>query len=68
MQGFDFDKARIALNVPDDHAVAAMFAVGKPGDPAKLPQKLQEREHPSDRKRVQEIICEGAFAFGRPQV
>ena len=32
MQGFDFDKARTALNVPDDFAVAAMFAVGRPAD------------------------------------
>jgi nitroreductase len=63
MQGFDFDKARTALRVPDDYAVAAMFAVGRPGDPADLPAKLQEREHPSDRKPVKEIICEGQFAF-----
>jgi nitroreductase len=63
MQGFDFDKARSVLNVPSDYAVAAMFAVGRPGDPTKLPQKLQEREVPSGRKPVQEIICEGPFAF-----
>jgi hypothetical protein len=63
MQGFDYDKARSALKVPDDYAVAAMFAVGRPGDPADLPQQLQERETPTDRKPVEEIICEGAFAF-----
>jgi nitroreductase len=63
MQGFDFDKARTVLNVPDDYAVAAMCAVGRPGDPANLPPKLQEREHPSGRKPVSEIICEGKFAF-----
>jgi hypothetical protein len=49
--------------VPEEFAVVAMFAAGKPGDPNKLPQKLQEREHPSNRKPVSEIICEGAFAF-----
>jgi nitroreductase len=64
MQGFDFDKARTALKVPDDYAVAAMFAAGRPGDPNALPEKLREREKPSDRKPVDEIICEGAFAFG----
>jgi nitroreductase len=63
MQGFDFDKARIVLKVPEDFAVAAMFAAGRPGDPGELPQKLQEREKPSDRKPVSEIICEGKFAF-----
>ena len=26
MQGFDYDKAREVLKVPDDYAVAAMFA------------------------------------------
>jgi nitroreductase len=63
MQGFDFDKARTALNVPDDYAVAAMFAAGRPADVSVLPEKLREREKPSDRKPVDAIICEGAFAF-----
>ncbi|MEX0613821.1 MAG: nitroreductase family protein [Pirellulales bacterium] len=63
MQGFDFDKARTVLKVPDDYAVAAMFAAGRPGDPKDLPPHLQEREKPSDRKPVAQIICEGKFAF-----
>jgi nitroreductase len=63
MQGFDYDKARTALNVPDDYAVAAMFAAGRPGDPNDLPQHLKERDKPTDRKPVKEIICEGVFAF-----
>lgn len=65
MQGFDFDKARTVLGVPEDYAVAAMFAVGRPGDPAQLPETLREREIPSGRKLVSELICEGPFAFGR---
>ena len=63
MQGFDFEKARSVLNVPDDYAVAAMFAAGRPGDPTVLSEQLQQREKPSDRKPVDQIICEGAFAF-----
>jgi nitroreductase len=63
MQGFDYDKARTALNVPDDYAVAAMFAAGKPGDVGVLPEQLRDREKPSDRKPIDEIICEGKFAF-----
>ena len=63
MQGFDFDKARTDLNVPDDFAVAAMFAAGKPGPVDVLPEKLREREKPTGRKAVNEIICEGKFAF-----
>jgi nitroreductase len=65
MQGFDFDKARSALGVPENYAVVAMFAVGRPGDPAELPEKLRDREVPSGRKPVTELICEGAFGFGR---
>src|SRR5688572_397906 len=64
MQGFDFDKARTALDVPDDYAVAAMFAAGRPADASVLHEKLREREKPSDRNPIDQIICEGAFAFG----
>ena len=65
MQGFDFERARSALGVPEDYAVVAMFAAGRPGDPAQLPEKLRDREVPSGRKPLAELICEGAFAFGR---
>jgi nitroreductase len=63
MQGFDFAKARDTLKVPDDFDVAAMFAVGRPGDPAALPEQLREMERPSDRRAVADSISEGAFAF-----
>jgi hypothetical protein len=63
MQGFDFEKARTTLNVPDDFAVAAMFAAGRPAPPDVLPEQLREREKPTGRKQVAEFICEGAFAF-----
>src|SRR5690349_18018249 len=56
MQGFDFEKARSVLRVPEDYAVVAMFAVGRPGDPALLPEPLREREVPSGRKPVKEFI------------
>lgn len=63
MSGFDYDRARTTLEVPDDYEVAAMFAVGRPGELSDLPEKLREREKPSDRKRVDQITCEGKFAF-----
>ena len=63
MSGFDFDKARTSLNVPDDYAVAAMFAAGRPGPIEVLPEEVREREKPSDRRPVSEFICEGPFAF-----
>lgn len=63
MQGFDYEKARTALEVPEDYAVAAMFAVGKPAPVEVLPEAMREREVPSGRKPLEEITCEGAFSF-----
>jgi nitroreductase len=63
MAGFDRDKARAALRVPDDYDVEAMIALGRPGDPDELPPPLREREQPSGRKPVREIAAEGPFAF-----
>ena len=64
MAGFDFEKARTRLKVPEQFAVAAMFVVGHPGDPAALPPELREREKPSQRRPVRESICEGPFRAG----
>ena len=47
MQGFDFEKARTMLKVPDDYAVAAMFAAGHPAEPETLPEAA-----PQPRKTV----------------
>jgi nitroreductase len=63
MAGFHFDKARQVLKVPDHFAVAAMFAIGKPGDPNKLPEDYRVLEVPSSRRPVRESICEGEFQF-----
>jgi nitroreductase len=63
MQGFDFAKAHTTLKLPEDYAVAAMFAAGRPAPPDTLPEPLRDREKPSGRKPVSEIICEGPFAF-----
>jgi nitroreductase len=63
MAGFDFERAHRTLKVPDDYAVAAMFALGRPGDPESLSPELREREKPSGRRPAKESICEGPFAF-----
>ena len=63
MAGFDPEKARQVLRVPDDFAVEAMVAVGRPGDPAELTPELREREVVSGRKSISEIAHEGVFAF-----
>lgn len=61
MEGFDYDKARTVLSIPDDYAVEAMIAIGRPGKKEELPPNLQAGEQPSGRKKLEEIIFEGRF-------
>jgi nitroreductase len=61
MQGFDYDKARKDLEVPENFDVVAMIAIGKKGLRNQLPPQLQEREYPNDRKPLKEIVMEGLF-------
>lgn len=61
MQGFDYDRAREELGVPDDHTVEAMIAVGRPGELDDLDPDLREKEQPSQRKPIEEIAFEGRF-------
>jgi nitroreductase len=61
MQGFDYQKARAVLNVPDNYEVCAMIAIGKPGDKEDLPQELQNMEQPNGRRPLKEIAIEGTF-------
>ena len=61
MQGFDYDKAQRVLQIPEDFQIEAMCAIGWPGSTKDLPEDLQKREFPSDRKHVQEIAFEGIF-------
>ncbi|MBC8028580.1 MAG: nitroreductase family protein [Pyrinomonadaceae bacterium] len=63
MQGFDYERARTELNVPDGFQVEAMAAIGKPADPATLSDDLQTKEAPSDRRKLEQTICEGPFCF-----
>jgi nitroreductase len=64
MEGFDFEKARKDLNVPDDYQVEALIAIGKRASPNLLPEDLQKKELPSPRKTLKEIAMEGKFKIG----
>ncbi len=59
--GFDHAAAAQLINLPSNYTLQAMVAIGKPGDPASLPENLRSREHPSDRKPLNEIVFEGRF-------
>ena len=61
MAGFDMDKAFIDLDVPVGYRVEAAVAIGRLGDKAMLPEQLQAREMPNDRKPLSQIAFEGGY-------
>jgi nitroreductase len=61
MAGFHVQKARDEFAIPEDHEPAAVIAVGYPGDPADLSDKLRKREvAPRQRKPLRDFIFSGA--------
>ena len=62
MAGFDYDRARVDLRVPEGHEVEAMIAVGHPGKLEDLPEQHRAREVKSMRWPVSELVFEGRFA------
>jgi nitroreductase len=62
MTGIKFGEAEAARGVPSDHRLEAAFVIGKAAGKEILPDYLQEREVPSGRKPVSEIVRHGKFA------
>ncbi|WP_028548594.1 nitroreductase family protein [Paenibacillus sp. UNC451MF] len=58
--GFDKAQARTLLNVPDEFDLHAVVTIGYQGDASLLPEPLQQREVPNERRPLQEIIFEGS--------
>jgi nitroreductase len=65
MQGFDYDRAKETLRIPEGYQVEAMIAIGKPGRKEELPENLREREFPSGRKALADLVEEGFFPWPR---
>jgi len=61
MQGFDYQRAKTELSIPDGYTVEAMAVIGKPGRKEDLPEPLRQREAPSDRRKLSETAFEGPF-------
>jgi len=61
MAGFDYERARQVLHVPDPFAVNAMAAIGRPGPVDALPEFQRAREQPSQRRPLSETVYEGGF-------
>ncbi len=65
MRGFDHERARAMLDAPDEYAVQAMVAIGRPGRVEDLPERLQAREVPSGRKPLAELAFEARLPATR---
>ena len=63
MEGFDKNKAKEVLEVPDNYSIEMMFAIGQLGKKEDLSEEMQKMELQSDRKKVSEIISEGKFVW-----
>lgn len=61
MVGVDFERAYKELEVPKGYRIEVAVAIGRKGPTDLLPEGLQAREVPSDRKKLTEIANEGQF-------
>ena len=64
MVGFDYERARTELNVPEDCEVECAIAIGRRGDKSTLPEGFQAVEAPNGRRPVNETAIPGGFPKG----
>lgn len=69
MAGFDPAKAKQVFEIPDDWEPIAVIAIGYPGDPQSLSDKLRDREvAPRTRKPLSEFVMSGRWGHTSPIV
>jgi nitroreductase len=61
MGGFAPDRLAAAINLPGDHSLHCVVAVGEQGSAEALPETLREREKPSGRRPLADLALHGAF-------
>jgi nitroreductase len=62
MAGFDVDKARSEFSIPSGHEPVAVAALGYPGSPDSLPDKLRQKELAMrKRKSLKDFVFERAW-------
>lgn len=62
MAGFDPAKAKQVFEIPPDYEPIAAMAIGYPGDPNSLPEKLRDREvAPRTRKPLTAFVMSGRW-------
>lgn len=63
MEGFDYEGLKNALKIPDSFKVEAMIAIGKLGNHENFSPELKEKEKPSLRKPLEDMVAKGHFPF-----
>ena len=67
MAGFDIARARADCQIPEGYELVAMMAVGYPGDPALLSDRLREREtQPRVRKPLSDFLYSATWEQPAP--
>ena len=56
MGGFSVEKARQVFNVPSEYEIVTVVAIGYYGNKSDLSDFNQQREHPSARKEIKDLI------------
>ena len=64
MAGFDLEKTRTDLQIPSGYEPVAVIAIGYPGNPDVLPERLRERElQPRSRRPIEEWTFSGQWGI-----
>lgn len=63
MGGYDKEKARATLGIPDDYHLEVTIAIGRRAALESLPEALRAREKPSQRKPLGALVAQGKFDF-----
>ncbi len=61
--GYDKEKARDLLHIPEEYVLEAAVAIGRQADKSTLPEGLREREVASTRLSLASLVAEGKFNF-----
>ncbi|HEX9211893.1 MAG TPA: hypothetical protein VF901_15405 [Bradyrhizobium sp.] len=63
MAGFDRERAGAVFQIPANHLINAIVAIGKQGEASSLPEALQHRELPSGRHPLSDLLSREVFAL-----
>ncbi|AZV37641.1 nitroreductase family protein [Komagataeibacter xylinus] len=65
VSGFDQERARSGLELPEDYALNAAIIIGRQGEAERLPNSLRAREQPSGRRALHQLAFQGRFTVSQ---